>query len=313
MENGYFFIPGKQSSVAFFPLYPIIVRIFSFVFGNTKLTGFLISNVALLLASIYLYKLIKLDFEDSIALRTVFYMLIFPTSFFFSIFYNESFFLFLVIASFYYARKEKWLVASLFGFFVSLTKILGVFIFIPIIFEYFYRIYIENNKFDFNKIKINILYLLLIPLGLVIHMVYLFFKFGDTLAFLHTQKEGWEVHFVSIFTTLSKTLYSMLGKSLFYGFLFLGFLIFTLIIIIYLIYIKVRITYIIYCILFFFLFLSANVLESLHRYILVLFPLYLGLALITHKSKFWDNFFTLFSVMFLTLFTILFTNGYWFV
>lgn len=307
VRNGYSYNPGEESNVAFFPLYPMLIRFFSSIFGNPKLMGFVISNIVLLLAAIYLYKLIILDFEDpKIASKTVFYMLIFPLSFFFSIFYTEGLFLFLAISSFYYGRKKQWLTASVLGFFLSLTRSLGVLIFIPLLIEYL-GINFKTFKINLKAIKKDILYLLLIPAGLFSYIYYLHIKFNDAFAFSHTQA-AWNRKFTSIFTTISNTGYF----SSFYKIIFLGSIIFALILILYLIYSRSRFSYIIYSSLLLFCYLSTGLLESIPRYISVLFPIYLGMSLLANRDKFLDHFFTLFSVMLLTLFTILFVNGYWF-
>ena len=308
VKSGYYYIPGEESSVAFFPLYPMLVKIFALIFDNPILIGFIISNLALVLAATYLYKLIMLDFPDpKIALKTVFYMLIFPVSFFFSIFYTEGLFLFLVVSSFYYARKRLWLRASILGFFLALTRAVGVFILVPFLIEYL-NIDFKSFKINLKTIKKDLLYLLLIPAGLFTYMFYLSIKFNDALAYIHIQS-AWGKGFTSIFKTVSSIKY----YSPFYNIIFLGSIIFALLLVIYLIYFRVRISYIVYASLLLFLYLSTGRLDSLPRFIGVLFPLYLGMSLLANKKEFWDYLFTSFSIMLLTLFTILFVNGYWFV
>jgi len=313
VEKGYFYIPGKESSVGFFPLYPMLVKVFSMIFRNPKLTGFIISNIALLSAAIYFYKLVIFDFEDTkVASKTVFYMLISPLSFFFSIFYTEGLFLFLTISAFYYARKKQWLIASILGFFVSLTRAPGIFIIVPLLIEYF-AVDFKSFKIDFKKIKKDILYLLLIPAGLFTFMFYSYVKFNDALAYFHAQyfhaqRAPVQRGFVFVFATLKSALY----YPLFFNIIFIGSVILALILILYLIYAKVRISYIVYSSLLLFLYLSLGALEGIPRYISVLFPIYLGMALLANRSKFLEYFFSLSSIMLLTLFTILFVNGYWF-
>ena len=83
VQNGYFYVPGEQSSVAFFPLYPSLVKVFSFSVADPRITGIVISNVVLFVGMFYLFKLVRLDYEDeSVALNSVVFTLIFPTSFF---------------------------------------------------------------------------------------------------------------------------------------------------------------------------------------------------------------------------------------
>jgi Gpi18-like mannosyltransferase len=308
VKQGYFYIPGKESSAGFFPLYPLLVKILSLIFGHPILIGFFISNIALLFAVIYLYKMVMLDFEDSdVASKTVFYILISPASFYFSIFYTEGLFLFLTISSFYYARKKRWLIASLLGFFLSLTRSVGVYIIIPLLMEYL-DIDFDSFRIDFKKIKKDIFYLSLIPMGLLIFMLYLLIKFNDAFAYYHAQAAGWQRGFTSIMTT-SKSIKLYYD---FYKIIFMGLPVFVLILILFLIYFRVRSSYIVYTLLLLFIYLSTGRLESIPRYISVLFPMYMGMSLLANKSKFLDYSFSLFSTMLLTLFTSLFVNGYWF-
>jgi Gpi18-like mannosyltransferase len=305
VEHGYQFHPGKESNVVFFPLYPLMVKLLALIF-SVRLAGFIISNVALFLAVTYFYRLILLDYEDTeTADKAVWYLLVSPVSFFFSIFYTEGLFLFLVIASFYHARKKAWLIASLLGLLASLTRSLGVFLIIPLLTEYFDVAY-DDLAIHLQKIRKDILYLFCIPMGLFSYMGYLYFAFGDAFAFSHASSV-WHRRFVLLTTTFR----NIQHYPHFYKFIFFGSIIIGILLLGFVIYQRIRISYIVYYTLFMFLYLSSNLLDSIPRYISVLFPLYIGLALLAHKNAHWNQFITIFSIMFLTLFTILFTNGYW--
>jgi hypothetical protein len=304
VQNGYSYFPGKASDVAFFPLYPSLVKLFSFDLADVKITGIVLSNVALFLAMIYLFRLVKLDYQNTkIPLNSVIFALIFPASFFFSIFYAESLFLFLTVACFYYARKNRWFLSSLFGFFAALTRALGVFIFIPILIEYVAPTSFKDLKF--SKIKKDILCLLLIPAGLLTYMTYLYLRFNEPLAFLKAEI-AWSRGFALGLFTLK----SALSYDPFYKFTFLGFVALSILMLVYLIHSKVRISYIAHTAIQLFLILSSGLLESFPRYISVLFPMYLGFAIIA-RNRFWEETLKLVSASLLTLFVILFVNGYW--
>jgi Gpi18-like mannosyltransferase len=305
VKNGYFYVPGKESSVAFFPLYPSLVKIFSFGYIDPVITGFVVSNVVLFLAMIYLYRLINLDYEDkTISLNSVTSALIFPTSFFFSIFYSESLFLFLSVGCFYYARKNRWFLASLFGYFTALTKPLGVFIFIPLLIEYFAPTSFKD--FKLSKIKRNVLYLLLIPAGLLTYMTYLYIEFKQPLAFLDAMTAWGRGFGLALLRLATDSFYDP-----FYRLIFGGFAALSVLILFYLVYSKVRTSYIVYAFVQLFLIFSSGSPESLPRYVSILFPIYLGFALLS-RNKLWDGTLKFFSASFLTLFVILFVNGYWF-
>jgi Gpi18-like mannosyltransferase len=306
VQNGYFYIPGVQSSVAFFPLYPLLVKVFSFSIADPRITGIVISNVALFLAMIFLFKLITLDYEDeNIASNSVLFALIFPTSFFLSIFYSESLFLFLSLACFYYARKQRWLLSSTAGYFAALTRSLGVFLFIPILVEYLTPTSPSNAKLA--RIRKDFLWLLLIPAGLLTYMFYLYIQFKEPLAFLKAES-AWSRGFSLSLSTLM----SIFTYDPFYAAIFGGFTVASISLVIYLVYRRVRLSYIIYVAVQLFFVFTSGIIESLPRYLCVLFPLFLGLALMA-RNRLWGDTLKLFSISLLTIFVILFTNGYWFV
>lgn len=305
VENGYFFTLEKYSNVVFFPMYPLIVKMFSNILGNPKLIGFIISNIALLLACIYLYKLLRMDYGKKLSLQSIFFLLITPVSFFFSIFYTEGLFLLLSIACFYYARKKRWLISSMLGFFLSLTKLIGVVILIPILIEYL-EISFKPLKINYQNIKKNILFLILIPVGLLTYMSCLFIKFGDPLAFYHASATAWGRKLVPIFQTFK----SINVHGIFLNSFFIISILIAMILIAFLILKKVRTSYVIYTFVLFFIYLSSNLLESTPRYIGVLFPIYLSLALLVKKYKFLDIFLKTSSIILLILLTTLFTVGY---
>lgn len=132
-ENGYL----HSYQVVFFPLYPLLIKILGFAGIPSLWASLLISNLSIIGALFYLYKLVLFDDEDSIAKKTVLATLAFPTAFYFGTAYSESLFLFLVIAAFYYARKKSWLAALAFAGLSSVTRLIGLAVIIGIGMEYF--------------------------------------------------------------------------------------------------------------------------------------------------------------------------------
>ncbi len=302
--NGYSYTPGKMSNVGFFPLYPLLVRAVSFITGNPKIVGFAISNIALLIAVIYFYRLIMHDLDDSsVASRAVFYLLVSPVSFFFSIFYTEGLFLALAVSAFYYARRRRWLVASVLGYFLSLTRSIGVLIMIPLLVE------LADIRSATTKPAVRIrdvLYLLLIPAGLLTHMGYLYFRFNDALLYAHAQF-SWCRYFTSFFDTLSNTeCYRAFDKTIYLGAVIVA----ALLICYLLVNSKVRLSYVVYSALLLFVYLSSRLLEGMPRYVGIVFPLYLGMALLAERSRWMEYLLSIASIMLLSLFTALFVNGY---
>lgn len=199
VDKGYFFALGQQSSVAFFPLYPLLTSFLAPVAGSTLAAGVLVSNTMLLGALIFLYRLAELEFGDSsTATRTIMYIALFPTSFFFSAVYTESTFLFFAIATMYFARKKLWVWAGLFGLLCSSSRIVGVMMFGVVGLEWLraqgWTLFtIHKKEAWLNMLKgirhdwLNLLSIGLIPLGLASYMLFLKNQFNDPVAFSTTQ------------------------------------------------------------------------------------------------------------------------------
>jgi len=305
-QHGYGYVPGEYSSVAFFPLYPILVKILSLLIDE-KIAGYLISNLALLFAVALLYKIIMMDNGNpDIAYKSALFLLISPVSIFFSIIYSESLFLLTTIGTFYYARKGQWLVAAGLGFLAALTRSLGVLLVVPFVMEYF-GVNFGNFRVDISKLKKDFFLIALIPAGLVCFMVYLYFAFGDALAFSKVQV-AWGRKFVIFTTTLKHLMY----LPLYYRFFFLSSIVVGLGLLIYMIKARFRISYILYSALLMCIYLSTGSPESIPRFISVIFPMYISMAVLTSKCEILYNAMLIYSISFCTLSTVLFVNGYWF-
>lgn len=116
-----------DGSAAFFPLYPLAIRGVSFVLGGRPLAAaLLVSNLSFLGALFVLYSLTASEFSDAVARKTVLFICVFPTSFFFLAPYSESLFLLLSLTSFWAARKGKWWLAGTAGAGAALTRSAGI-------------------------------------------------------------------------------------------------------------------------------------------------------------------------------------------
>ena len=125
------------TDLAFFPLYPALIALLGQLTGNHLVAGLLISNAALFFGLLFFYKLVEHQHNRHVAQRAVFYISIFPTAIFLSAVYTESLFLALTVASFYYIREHKWLLAGCWGFLAALTRVEGVLLAAPLAIEWF--------------------------------------------------------------------------------------------------------------------------------------------------------------------------------
>jgi len=128
-----------DASVVFFPLYPLLMRDVGILLGgNLTLSGLIVSGAAYVAAITGLYTLVRDDFDEKVAQRTVLYLSVFPVAFFLFIPYSEALFLALSIWTLYLARRGAWTWAALAAFLVGLTRTQGCLLAVPLAWE-FYR------------------------------------------------------------------------------------------------------------------------------------------------------------------------------
>jgi hypothetical protein len=121
-----------DARAAFWPLLPGLMRLGHEMTGwSVEAVGYLIGNLAFFGALLLLYRLVRLDFDRSIARRTLVALALFPTAFFFSAVYTESLFLLLAVGALLAARQGQWLVAGGVGLLAALTRSQGVLLLLP--------------------------------------------------------------------------------------------------------------------------------------------------------------------------------------
>jgi Gpi18-like mannosyltransferase len=305
-----YFQKGIYNLRSFFPLYPLTISAFSIVTKiNHVYSGLLISVISLIGSVIFLKRLLKKEYDEVIAFKTILTLLLFPTSFFFMGFYSESLYFFLTIIFFWFLGKRDFVLATVFAMLASGTKIVGLTLF-PIIL-------IEAIR-NFNKTKKFPLVILLSPLGFVFYCIYSLKTTGDAFIFLHSWF-SWEKTF-SVFGPIKSALNGFInvlnGPQTFFDspfvypvavleLLSLIFILITLVIS----FRKIKFIYWFYILINSYVFLSGGILQSLPRYLLVLFPIHLFYAKYLSKKAF--VVYNLISFLMLLIFTAIFLRGYW--
>jgi Mannosyltransferase (PIG-V) len=129
-RNGYQYVQGGRSNLAFFPLYPILMRHVGRLFGTRAfdyyLGGIIISWLAFVMAMLVLHRLASLDLSPPEADRAVAFAAIFPFAFFHGVVYTESLFLLLTLATFYGFRTRRWALGGIAGALATATRPNGV-------------------------------------------------------------------------------------------------------------------------------------------------------------------------------------------
>jgi hypothetical protein len=177
-----------QTSVAFFPLYPLIARLLGLLFGSIFLSGLLISSICAIGASVLLYRLARLDHDEATAMRSVRYLYAFPMAFVLSAFLTEALFLCLSLGCLYSARKQRWFLSGSLGLLAALTRPVGVLLVLPMLVEC-----AVAHGFRRCRVHPDILWMLLVPLGTCLFGLYCWHLTTDFLAFSHVQT-AWGRH-----------------------------------------------------------------------------------------------------------------------
>lgn len=194
---------SAQYSQAFFPSYPLLIRMFTeanillpkdpnldtriFVDPTFFYSGLILSNLILLIALYFFYKLVTLDYKKEIGLKSIVLLLSFPTAFYLGSIYTESFFLLLVVSFLYSIRKQNFILAGILAALASATRIFGLLLLPVFIVELYLKVknrQISLKSEQFTKALIGIL---LAPMGTLLYMLYLRFEFDNPLYFLTSQ------------------------------------------------------------------------------------------------------------------------------
>lgn len=162
-QNGYH---ANDGTIAFFPLYPLLIWFLGSILSNDLLAALLISNFTLFLGMYFLFALTDDIFGQPAAQRTLIYLLIFPTSFFFFAAYTEAPFFLCATAAFYAAHHHRWGLTGFLGALATLTRMQGILLIIPLGYVCFRDVWQKKRSIQ------PALPLLLIPLAFLSFQIF---------------------------------------------------------------------------------------------------------------------------------------------
>ena len=128
-----FWYEPQELSVNFWPLFPLLTGFISpLVGGGVALAGLVVSAIAYVAAMVGLYRLVARDVDPVTARRTIVVLSIFPSAFFLFAPFTEALFLALAVWTMVAARERRWVLAGAVGLLAALTRIQGVFLIFPV-------------------------------------------------------------------------------------------------------------------------------------------------------------------------------------
>jgi len=168
--------PTIPQNIVFYPLYPMLARGLAAISGLAPADALLlVSNVAGLLAIVVLFKLVREEFGDQLALATTALLSFFPTSVLFSAGYTESLELLLTVLFFLALKRKQYFSAALLAGLAVADRSAGI-VLLPIL---LWEMWLNRDQKRFFPALIPCV--LIATSGLWLFMIFLWYSFGNPL------------------------------------------------------------------------------------------------------------------------------------
>jgi hypothetical protein len=306
-RKGYQSTGDSRLLLVFYPLYPILVHLTGFVIPNIIYSAFIVSTAASIALAVLMRRLAAIDFPEPVASEAVWFLFIFPTSFFLHVDYTESLLLSLAVGAFLAARYRDWPVAGALGMLASLTHNNGVLLAPALGLEALL------GMFRARRWNSECLWLGLVPLGLLGYLWINYRVTGNAFDFLRSESGHWAQNFVPPWRGLGGTIGVMLNydpsqaqmigvQVLFYMLLALAACIYSAV--------NLPPSYTLWSVANWLFFACASWDLSGPRYILVIFPIYIMLANLARRRLYY-RLITIWSLVWLGFFASQFAVGHW--
>jgi hypothetical protein len=131
-EHGYLLVAHHQSDPAFFPLYPIFLRVAHPLGMSYVVVGIVISNVALLVGLVLFYELGRTFLPEAVAYRSATLAAVFPLGYVFSMVYPEALVFAALAAAGLLAVRGRWFGCAVGLAVATLARPEGLFMALPV-------------------------------------------------------------------------------------------------------------------------------------------------------------------------------------
>jgi len=272
------------------PLYPFLIKVISTIFQPPILAAIIVSNLFFITAITLLLKLVSEIFDGNIAQKSILCLLLFPASFFLIAPYTESLFLTLNLAVIYLSRKKEWLFAGLLSALAALTRVQGVLLVLPIFIE---GMQIYYSKRDKKQLLQFLPATLFAPFAYGMYSLYVRFGLLNDWPWV-ALRSHWGQYFTWPWEGFVGTISALFGRKIDYNvtldFVKIISVISVIVSIFFLVKIskKLPLSIIVFSWTSFFLVISKvdnqNIMISTLRYLLVIFPIFIGQALTINRK-----------------------------
>ncbi len=305
--HGYVSTGDEANFVVFFPLYPLLIRIFTFSPAYVNISAMVASNICSVVAFVYLYKLTRMEFGEGAAFKAILFLSVFPTAYFLTAPYTEGLFFATVIASFYHARKNIWATAGVLGFMAALTRIQGLIMLPVLAAEYL------QQKGSLRNIRPNAVFALLPLGGFLTYLGINYVVTGNPLAFVQIQNSHFTEHldpWAGLNAAYQWATTSSFPDSVTIGGAALVSAAFGIVMIGVGFWKRLRPSYLLYMLLSLAVACSVSWWISVPRYVMAMFPMFMVMGAYS-KRRFVNVVIVAFCLAWLILFTVMFSLGWW--
>ncbi len=308
----------QRFDFAFFPLYSLLILALTKISSLHFIpAGIIISLSAFIGAIYFIYKITLIDFNKKTASLAIFLLTFFPLSFFYHSVYTDALFLCFTTGSFYFARKKQWFWAGIFGGLATATRLTGMAIIPALAIEW----YLQNrtSKKKITELIIPFLKKAAFPLtlaasGFIAYTLYLHINYGNWLLFQQSMSAWSQDKFIfppqvifrylKIFFTVSPAIFeywiAVLEFVSFFAYIILAVYVLK----------KIRISYGVFMLVLLMLVTFTGTLAGNPRYILHLFPGFIGIAILVKDKMALRYTLTVVFIALGFILTAIFTRGY---
>ena len=198
-RRGYYYDgPGLQSSVAYFPAYPLSVRYLGKIVTDLVQAGMLVTLAAGAAFVVGVHQWARRLFDERVATVTVAMVLLWPYAYYlFGVVYSDALFLALAALAFFALERRKPWVAALLGAAATATRPVGVALVLGLVVRSLELDGVlvasaRRVRVDLRKLRITTIVPAGSVAGLAAFCAYLWYRFRDPFAFTQVGgAEGW--------------------------------------------------------------------------------------------------------------------------
>jgi hypothetical protein len=290
----------------FYPLFPWFTRFVAYITGNYLVGALVVSGCASIAVVILLRRIVQFDHDANVSRWAVWFFLIFPTAYYLHIGYSESLFLALALGSILAALLRYWWLAGVLGALSWMTRPNGIILVPTLAIEAIHQ-WVVTKRWNWRWLWIAI-----VPAGFGVYLLINWKVTGDPFAFLRMRKPLFAMEgswpWVGIRNAIGNlrrppNQAEIVGAQELYA-VGLGFvcMVFS--------WIKLRPVHAAWITGNWFLVTSVTFIESVPRYTLTMYPVFMLFALLA-RNRLWTAVITVYSLLFLALFSSVFVRGWW--